>query len=165
MKRGRAIAARVGQDIRSYGGFVLLFLLYDLASHLLFGAFCPYRILTGLPCPGCGMTRSVVCFALGQFSRGWQYSPLGIFWLLLALYFCVARYLLGKPAKGLLPAAGVLIGMMIVFYLYRMYRFFPGEVPMEYTRGNLLERVIPGYFGLLQEMLGRLRALGAAYFG
>ena len=126
---------------------------------------CLFHEVTGLKCPGCGMTRSVVCFALGQFSRGWQYSPLGIFWLLLALYFCIARYLLGKPAKGLLPAAGVLIGLMIVFYLYRMYRFFPGEVPMEYTRGNLLERVIPGYFGLLQEMLGRLRALGAAYFG
>lgn len=158
----KTVLGRIGKDIRSYGGFAVVFLLYDIAVQFLFGAFCPCRIVTGLPCPGCGMTRSVICFAFGQFARGWQYNPLGICWLLLGLYFGAMRYLAGRPAKGTLQVGGILVVGMLLFYLYRMYRFFPGEVPMEYTGGNLLERAFPGYYTAMLQGLERLRSIVAA---
>ena len=39
---------------------------------------CPFRFLTGLPCPGCGMTRSVVALLHGDLAASLFYHPLGV---------------------------------------------------------------------------------------
>lgn len=156
MKGLRQAGGRIWKDIRTWWKFGAVFLLYDILANAWFGAFCPSVIVAGLPCPGCGMTRSVIYFALGRFAQGWQMNPLGILWLALALYFCVMRYGFGKKPKGLLPFCYAIIALMILVYLYRMYRYFPGEPPLCYTSGNLLERVFPGYEDGVQDFLKRL---------
>ena len=40
---------------------------------------CPFYNLTGLPCPGCGLTRAFVCLGHGQWSESLHWHPLG--WL------------------------------------------------------------------------------------
>ncbi len=39
--------------------------------------FCPFRTLTGIPCPGCGMTRSFLALAQGDLSGSLSYHILG----------------------------------------------------------------------------------------
>lgn len=146
---------RLWTDIKNGKMFLAAFVLYDVAVQLLFHAFCPMVIVTGLPCPGCGMTRAVFYFATGQFEKGWEMNPLGIFWLGLAAYFVIMRYGFGKTAKGVLQVGGVLAACMLVFYGYRMYRYFPGEAPVCYTPGSLLERLVPGYREFVLHFWGR----------
>ena len=38
---------------------------------------CPFRLATGLPCPGCGITRSLVALAHGDLSAAIYFHPLG----------------------------------------------------------------------------------------
>ncbi|TAD78364.1 MAG: DUF2752 domain-containing protein [Oscillatoriales cyanobacterium] len=38
---------------------------------------CPVHWLTGIPCPGCGMTRSFVAIARGQLPAAVDYHPFG----------------------------------------------------------------------------------------
>jgi uncharacterized protein DUF2752 len=38
---------------------------------------CPFRLLTGLPCPGCGLTRSLVSLLHGDLSAAVFFHPLG----------------------------------------------------------------------------------------
>jgi hypothetical protein len=40
---------------------------------------CPFYNLTGLPCPGCGLTRAFVCLGHGQWRDSLHWHPLG--WL------------------------------------------------------------------------------------
>ena len=40
-------------------------------------SFCPFKLFTGLPCPGCGLTRSAVAFLHGDPSTSLFYHPLG----------------------------------------------------------------------------------------
>lgn len=40
-------------------------------------SLCPFRNITGLPCPGCGLTRSVVYSAHGQWQQAIAYHPFG----------------------------------------------------------------------------------------
>lgn len=153
----KKVLERIGKDVRAYWGFAVLFVLYDIAANLLFGAFCPSVIAAGIPCPGCGMTRSVAAFLTGQFERGIQMNPLGIAWIVWALYFAVMRYGFGKKAKGLMTAGGVLIVLMIGVYVWRMWMEFPGEPPICYTPGNVLERMVPGYENLVMGAWEKIR--------
>jgi hypothetical protein len=38
---------------------------------------CPFRLLTGLPCPGCGLTRSWVYLMHGRWSEAISANPFG----------------------------------------------------------------------------------------
>jgi len=44
---------------------------------------CTFHNLTGLPCPGCGLTRSLVTAAHGRFKASFAFHRLGILTLLL----------------------------------------------------------------------------------
>ncbi len=45
-------------------------------------SLCPFKNITGLPCPGCGLTRSVVYSAHGQWQQAITYHPFGPLFLL-----------------------------------------------------------------------------------
>jgi Protein of unknown function (DUF2752) len=46
---------------------------------------CPFRALTGIPCPLCGMTRAVVAAAHGHLLESLRFNPAGILVVLLAI--------------------------------------------------------------------------------
>lgn len=48
---------------------------------------CSVKRLFSLPCPGCGLTRSVSSMLHGDFLKSWSYHPLGIFFVATALLF------------------------------------------------------------------------------
>ena len=39
---------------------------------------CPFKAVTGIPCPGCGMTRAVLSACKGDFRGAFYYHPLWI---------------------------------------------------------------------------------------
>lgn len=78
-----------------------------LVAHI--PAFCPFYLLSGLPCPGCGLTRAFVCLGHGHFLESLHWNPLG--WLLFSL--CVFLWLRAglfwarhQPTLPPLPHAG-----------------------------------------------------------
>jgi hypothetical protein len=46
---------------------------------------CLFKMVTGIPCPSCGSTRSVLNLLKGNWSRGLYLNPLGIVILLFML--------------------------------------------------------------------------------
>jgi hypothetical protein len=39
---------------------------------------CPFHLLTGLPCPGCGMGHALVHALRGDFAGSFRFHPLGM---------------------------------------------------------------------------------------
>ncbi|MCX6443240.1 MAG: DUF2752 domain-containing protein [Actinobacteria bacterium] len=37
---------------------------------------CPWRLLTGYPCPGCGGIRAMSAISIGQFEQAWLLNPI-----------------------------------------------------------------------------------------
>jgi hypothetical protein len=48
---------------------------------------CLFRALLGIPCPGCGITTSLIAVAAGDRVTSWQSNPVGIF----LFYFLVLQ--------------------------------------------------------------------------
>jgi len=65
-----------------------LFLALISPPHGLGLPLCWFHSATGLPCPGCGLTRSLSCGIRGLFLESWQYHPLGL--AILALFIFTA---------------------------------------------------------------------------
>ena len=36
---------------------------------------CPFRSATGLPCPGCGLTRAFCAIGHAEFAAAWAFNP------------------------------------------------------------------------------------------
>jgi len=69
-------------------------------------SLCLFYHLTGLPCPGCGLTRSFVFLGHGHFVEALHWHPLGpaIFFVCALLWFrCGVFYTRGMTLLSLSP--------------------------------------------------------------
>jgi hypothetical protein len=65
-----------------------------------FGRACFFRSRTGLPCPTCGMTRSIVLTLHGQLTQALHINPAGPLWVLTALTISVGLlYIAWRPGE------------------------------------------------------------------
>lgn len=130
---------RLYMDILSVKWAVIFIIAYFICSRAMWGSICPSVLLTGYPCPACGLTRAGRLLLQFDFSGAWQVHPFiypTALWILAAAIF---RYILGKRLPGWLKwFGGILIAAAILFFALRMYREFPGEPPMSYYYDNLL---------------------------
>lgn len=137
---------RIRTDLRQYRAVIAALGIYYILTRLVFHAFCPMVILTGLPCSGCGMSRAVWFLLTLQVDRSLAMHPLAGFWVLFVFCFAIERYIMGKqPTRVLMAFLTLLSVATLLFYLYRMAVLFPAKPPMSYTGHNILERLIPDY--------------------
>lgn len=143
--KGKDILFRIGRDIKTFKWLVIALLIYYFLVHFITGAFCPMVIVTGLPCPGCGMTRAALFFMTGQFARGIRANPSILLWTAFACYMFVQRYIRGRRVREAQYLVGAIAAAMIIIYVYRMAAVFPNRAPMSITYRNLLSQLFPDY--------------------
>lgn len=90
---------------------------------------CPFRLLTGLPCPVCGLTRSWVATAHGDLVAGLQFNPFGpvtmavaLLMVLIAVRAWVRPEAPRASATTTIRVRPVLVGTLVVAGIYGMVR-------------------------------------------
>ena len=109
--------------------FLSFFFGYYSFSQLTgFSVACPFYLLTGLYCPGCGITRLFFALMKFQFYQAFRYNPL-VFCFLIFYFF----YLL-FPIK--LPKCWSVVALIVVilFGILRNLPFCPFLKPTIVTR-------------------------------
>lgn len=158
MRKIRKVIKRIANDLKKSGIVLILFLLYDWIMNLIFNAFCPFLITTGIPCAGCGLTRALLFLGTGQALRAFRINP-SIFLILIFLLYCgYFRYIKGRKVKHPGAALGILVLCMLVIYVCRMYLYFPDRVPYVYKSDNLAAGWIPGYEEWMRKILHTIRS-------
>lgn len=106
---------------------LITFMLYDRAFDVIDGPItCGFRVLTGLPCAGCGLTRSVVALGNGSISQSLSEHPLGSA-IVLVLSAIVVSWAVGlvrnRPARPIVTR-GVMSAFAVGFAVIWLARLF-----------------------------------------
>lgn len=93
-------------------------------------SLCPLKMLTGFPCPGCGITKSLVYFYEGDLERSFTFHLFGPFVILFSLVTIVVlsselitkkeylnNYLYNKKIAYLLAV------ILIIYHVIRLVYF------------------------------------------
>ena len=101
----------------------------DVLARLPDFSVCLARGLSGLPCPGCGMTRAFCSISHGELQDAWSFNPFSF------LVYGGALILVGAPlwarycprltdralrSRGAIVVATILVLMLLVFGVCRI---------------------------------------------
>lgn len=136
------------------------------ASWFLYGrvadgpTLCPLKLMAGLPCFGCGLTRSISSLVHFDFAAMFAYHPLGplvvlwiaVWWVIELRSIIRARY--PEPMPAWFQRVGpILVVAFLVFWGLRTVLFFStAEGWKSVARKNLVMRVIRLDFGNTHEV-------------
>lgn len=138
----RTVAGRIRTDWQESKSGIIAAAACFIIFTVLFKTMCPLRLISGYPCPGCGMTRAFISLLKFDFTGAFSLNPSVFLWVLLAAYIIIMRYFLGKkyesPSDFLIIMASL---FTIGIYIYRMAVFFPGDEPLSYYGRNLIELI------------------------
>lgn len=130
--------SRIRRDLYDNRWGLLAVCLYFAFFLLLFQEVCPMLLLTGIPCPGCGLTRAGILLMRGHFAQAFQMHPFIYAWTMFFLYFVWQRYGRGRRMAHGMQIIIVLVVAMVLFYGYRMIHDFPHTEPMVWSEHSVL---------------------------
>ncbi len=117
------------------GAILLLSVVLPLPSNgkiLNVGSICAFHNVFGLPCPGCGLTRSFVSMGHGLFMESYRWHPLGPVLFVMAIIYFLASLLFIKKLPPLKIDSRLQVGallslalVMFVFWGLRLDGIFP----------------------------------------
>lgn len=140
LRTRREISRAIRRDWDGYKTGLLVAAAIVAIVSLLGHGMCPSRELLGIPCPGCGLTRSILLIIQGRWAESWQLQPFGYAWLALAVIVILDRYVLETRQRLWKAVLAVICVGMVALYGYRMVTLFPHTEPMTYYEENLLRR-------------------------
>lgn len=122
---------RTSNSISAIGGVALLLSALVPAGGIPALLPCPFKLLTGWPCPGCGLTHAVCDISHGAFAAAWAANPFGYFfyfllviglvWPLLEVSFPTLNAWL-RSTRVLVWAPPALVVFMWAFDISRIVR-------------------------------------------
>ncbi|WP_026651616.1 DUF2752 domain-containing protein [Butyrivibrio proteoclasticus] len=152
----KLVLKRIYNDIYANRIPIMALSVIILSLHLIFHHVCPVVLLTGFPCPACGLTRAfLACFSMHPVAA-LSYNPAYPLWLAAIFVFIVKRYFLNqKHTKSFRYLFLTVIIMTILVYIHQLIYVFPSHSPMSYSSDNLMATIHPEYDQLIQRIINK----------
>ncbi len=138
-------------DKRCQHGFIsiLTFVISVILFYsilMLCGITCPIKFLTGISCPGCGMTRACLAAIHFEFKEAFLYHPLWPFLMPVLIFLFNFRYSNKSKAFYVLLLSSA--ALMIVTFLIRMIGRLNTEVVCFEPRSGFIFKLLNNIFNL-----------------
>jgi hypothetical protein len=125
-----SFAKRVGPPLLLVGVAAALIFVTSIPS------FCPMRVVLGIPCPSCGLTRATRLVLGGHFSAATAMHPL---WLIVLPYLAIVgalqlrhqlKYgqLMPRAPRWVGIAGSIIVVLLVCVWIARFFGAFGGPV-------------------------------------
>lgn len=118
-----------------------LFMIYILLTYKLEVNNCILKNLTGMPCPGCGMTRAGIALLHFDFVGAFNYNPMIFLLPIIAIVLIFKEYKFIALLNNSKIFWVLMLAILVVTFVLRMIYVYP-NVPLDYNEHNLLSIVI-----------------------
>ena len=95
---------------------------------------CIIYLVTGLPCPACGLTRAFISLARLDLRQALAYHPL--FFVVPFVPLLAMKRITEKQRNVL---AFTVLGVLVAVWIVRMVMLFPHTPPLDYNDNSLFE--------------------------
>lgn len=130
---------------------VFIAIFYVILTMLGNRTLCVSKLTTGIPCPGCGMTRAYLSLFRGDVSSALYNHPLFILPFIAFLVVVLKSNRLISKIYHHPFFWWTLLGVFIAVWLIRMFFLFPHAEPLDYNHQSL--------FAQLFQALKRIREI------
>lgn len=113
----RKSVLRLLEDIWTVRFIILTLVVYGVITESLFHTVCPFRIITGFPCPGCGLTHGCIYILTGRWKLAAEYNLAAFLWIPFILYLLICRYWLDIRAKYWILASIIVCLLTMAVYV------------------------------------------------
>lgn len=127
-------------DIKKYGSMIVAITAALIIEFFIFHRICPVAIISGFPCPGCGVTRALAALLTLDFSAALTLNPCIFLWVPLAIYLFICRYILQIKIQRLNLILTIVGVLSILVYIIRMLTMFPDVYPMNYNHDCIMQK-------------------------
>lgn len=112
------------RQMRARRNVLLKYLFWFLLISALVLLFykCPFKMITGTDCPGCGLTRAFACIWLCDIPAAVKYHPLSPLIFTELFYLVYSQFILGVKIsrKGVLAGVFITALLMLVFWVFKI---------------------------------------------
>lgn len=137
----RAVFLPIWKFIKTTKYLLIAFAAYCLIFYFMGWQSCLVKLIFGVPCPFCGMTRAVINVITFHPIRAFYFNPMVY---LLPFIMIVLIYYENKYISKIYKSKSFWIILFVIFigsYIIRMIMFYP-QKPLDLYDNSLLFRVI-----------------------
>lgn len=92
---------------------ILIIIIYFVITQIVFKTVCPSRILLGLECPACGLTRASFSLLFGKVSKAIDYNPTVFAWWIIIILGFINRYIYNLKIK-IFPVGAIIVSLITI---------------------------------------------------
>ena len=131
----------MGIKLKKYRIFLIsiVFLTLIIVLYIFKIDICVSKLVFGVPCPGCGMTRAYVSLLKLNIHDAFFYHPL--FFLISIILIVITRHKKINFSQQRIFLYSI-VAMFIIVWVIRMFMYFPNVEPMKYNKKSLLYIVV-----------------------
>ena len=94
----------------------------EVEDHLPNHSLCPFRLVTHIPCPGCGMTRAMLCLGQLDFNKAIHLNPFSIPLFVVMLIYAYSPNMI-RTLKNELMLKVLLVTVLVLWVLRLCERY------------------------------------------
>ncbi|MFV3012618.1 DUF2752 domain-containing protein [Clostridium botulinum] len=120
---------------------ILVIVSYIVLVNNFSSRLCVFNNSTGIPCPGCGLTRAYLCLFKGNLLEAFKFHPLFLLPAIVVIILIINKLKSNKfyMKPGL---AVVFLEIILTTYIIRMIFLFPNFEPMNINYYGLIPRLL-----------------------
>ena len=133
---------RAHQNVISAWWVFLIMLIYTVFAILFLGTSCVVSSATGLPCPGCGLTRSFEALLSGDIQASIHYHALLIPTMITFITYGILWLFDKHRIKFIDYLLVVFLFIYIGYFIFRFITMFPNESPLTINYKAIAPRIL-----------------------